>query len=349
LVDSRGGLSFCRGSRPCGLARRQCRSRYPHRTTAARGVPTADAQQDGQAKANRAAAEAAATEGHRQRRAGESDKTNGQTAGQGEGTSHRGTDAPENRKATANIKSTTVYQNEKGREARTGRDTRHGWPSLAGALAGKAPARGRLAALRGACLGLAGRGNGRHSRPQAAFPRAPPRANARGGGACAANARGGLNCGPRTARAEQAALAPRSELAARRGASARGAARRGPQAGQREPRGAATPGGECAGRAERHGLRRRRGRAGEAGRSAADRAGGADGPTAPTSWGPGRAGAPTPQPARGRSKARPAAGGLPWPCFAEGCPRATAGGQLGRDAPQARPWPPHYPSRPARP
>lgn len=101
--------------------------------------------------------------------------------------------------------STTVYQNEKGREARTGRDTRHGWPSLAGALAGKAPARGRLAALRGACLGLAGRGNGRHSRPQAAFPRAPPRANARGGGACAANARGGLNCGPRTARAEQAA------------------------------------------------------------------------------------------------------------------------------------------------
>lgn len=34
-------------------------------------------------------------------------------------------------------------------------------------------------------------------------------------------------------------------------------------------------------------------------------AGGADGPTAPTLWGPGRAGAPTPQPARGRSNARP--------------------------------------------
>lgn len=73
-----------------------------------------------------------------------------------------------------------------------------------------------------------------------------------------------------------------------------------------EPRGAATPCGECAGRAARHGLRRRRGRAGKAGRSAAARAGGADGPTAPTSWGPGRAGAPTPQPARGRSEARPA-------------------------------------------
>ena len=48
---------------------------------------------------------------------------------------------------------------------------------------------------------------------------------------------------------------------------------------------AATPGGECVGRAERHGLRRRRGRAGKAGRSAADRAGGADGPKAPTSGG----------------------------------------------------------------
>ena len=73
-----------------------------------------------------------------------------------------------------------------------------------------------------------------------------------------------------------------------------------------EPRGAATPCGESAGRAAWHGLRRRRGRAGKAGRSAAARAGGADGPIAPTSWGPGRAGAPTPQPARGRSEARPA-------------------------------------------
>ena len=82
------------------------------------------------------------------------------------------------------MKSTTVYQNEKGREARTGRDTRHVCPSLAGALAGKALACGRLAALRGACLGLAGRGNGRHSRPQAAFP-APRRARMRGEAALA--------------------------------------------------------------------------------------------------------------------------------------------------------------------
>ena len=61
-------------------------------------------------------------------------------------------------------------------------------------------------------------------------------------------------------------------------------------------------------------------------------AGGADGPTAPTQWGPGRPGAPAPQPARGRSNARPAASGPvgAWPCIAEGCPRATAGGQLDR-------------------
>ena len=56
-------------------------------------------------------------------------------------------------------------------------------------------------------------------------------------------------------------------------------------------------------------------------------------PQSPHLWGPGRPGAPAPRPARGRSKARPAAGGLPWPCFAEGCPRATAGGQLDQDAP----------------
>lgn len=73
------------------------------------------------------------------------------------------------------------------------------------------------------------------------------------------------------------------------------------------------------------------GRAGEAGRSAAARAGGADGPTAPTLWGPGRAGAPTPQPARGRSGARPRGARTEgaWPCGAEGYPRATAGGWLG--------------------
>lgn len=95
-------------------------------------------------------------------------------------------DPASRRDTTSNSKheSTTVYQNEKGREARTGRDTRHVCPSLAGALAGKAPACGRLAALRGACLGLAGRGNGRHSRPQAAFP-APRRARSAGKAALA--------------------------------------------------------------------------------------------------------------------------------------------------------------------
>lgn len=68
-------------------------------------------------------------------------------------------------------------------------------------------------------------------------------------------------------------------------------------------------------------------------------------PQSPHLWGPGRPGAPAPRPARGRSKARPAVGGLSWPCFAEGCPRATAGGQLDQDAPQARPWPPHFPGQ----
>lgn len=151
--------------------------------------------------------------------------------------------------------------------SRTGRDTRHVCPSLAGAPAGKAPACGRLAALRGACLGLAGRSNGRHSRPQAAFP-APRRARMRG----------------------EAALAPPVRAAAqiagpRRGKAAGRRARPGLAAGSGEGRGPATPGGECVGRAARHGLRRRRGRAGKAGRSAAARAGGADGPKAPTSGG----------------------------------------------------------------
>lgn len=114
LLISRGGLFFslvvklppirAGTAMISGKGQHPERGRYPQRTTATRGAPTADVQQDGQAKANRAAAEAAAAEGHRQRRAGERDSTNGQRAGQGEGTSHRGTDTPENRKATANIK-----------------------------------------------------------------------------------------------------------------------------------------------------------------------------------------------------------------------------------------------------
>lgn len=107
-----------------------------------------------------------------------------------------------------------------GREPARGRDTRHVLPSLAGAPAGKAPACGRLAALRGACLGLAGRGNGRHSRPQAAFP---PRPAAR---ECAGRRRLRRQCARRSklrpaaaARAERPAQAGR-ELAARRGGRA---------------------------------------------------------------------------------------------------------------------------------
>lgn len=70
------------------------------------------------------------------------------------------------------------------------------------------------------------------------------------------------------------------------------------------PEGAA--GERPASRQPRLGRRRRRGAGGGYARPPqAGGAGGADGPTAPTQWGPGRPGAPTPQPARGRSKARP--------------------------------------------
>lgn len=85
---------------------------------------------------------------------------------------------------------------------------------------------------------------------------------------------------------------------------------------------------------------------GKAGRSAADRAGGADGPTAPTQWGPGRPGAPTPQAARGRSKARPhevrPLAGLALLCGK--VPPSNAAAQLDR-AGLARPWAAHYPDR----
>lgn len=216
-------------------------------------------------------------------------------------------DPARSRDTTSNSKhkSTTVYQNERG----AGTRQRAGHPprfALAGRGTGRQGPRlwAAFAALRGACLGLAGRGNGRHSRPQAAFP-APRRARMR----------------------EEAALAPPVRAAVqiagpRRGKAAGRRARPGLAAGSGEGRGPATPGGECVGRAARHGLRRRRGRAGKAGRSAADRAGGADGPTAPTSWGPGRPGAPAPQPSAGcaRGKAREAARLRAWPCGGHGWP-----------------------------
>lgn len=235
-----------------------------------------------------------------------------------------------------------------GREPARGRDTRHVLPSLAGAPAGKAPACGRLLPP---CAGLAlalpaGETAGTPARRRRSLR--PAAREARG------RRRLRRQCARRSklrpaaaARAERPAQAGR-ELAARRGASACRAAWRGPLVGQREPGRAATPGGECVGRAARHGLRRRRGRAGKAGRSAADRAGGADGPTAPTSWGPGRPGAPTPQPARGWPGARPAKRprrGLAlrpdWVAPRNGWRLAWPEPPTGGDQP------PHFPDRPA--
>lgn len=129
---------------------------------------------------------------------------------------------------------------------------------------------------------------------------------------------------PRTGRAQRARTPPRGSAAGRR--SGAGPLRRAGLA-QAEP--------------HQRGQSRRRASAGRLAGARPDRAGGADGPTAPTEWGPGRAGAPTPRPARGRSKARPRRRRAPqgaWPCFAEGYPRATAGGW---QAPQGRrPEPP---------
>lgn len=130
-----------------------------------------------------------------------------------------------------------------------------------------------------------------------------------------------------------------------------GRARAAPQRARTPPRGSAAGRRSGAGPLRRAGLAqaephqrrqsRRRASAGRLAGARPDRAGGADGPTASTEWGPGRAGAPTPRPARGRSKARPRRRRAPkgaWPCFAEGYPRATAGGW---QAPQGRrPEPP---------
>lgn len=71
----------------------------------------------------------------------------------------------------------------------------------------------------------------------------------------------------------------------------------------------------------RLGCRRQRGAAGRYARPQGG-AGGADGPTAPTQWGPGRPGAPTPQPSAGcdRGKARAAARLRAWPCGGHGWP-----------------------------
>ena len=120
-------------------------------TTTQRGAPTADEQQAGQARATRAARAASGADCQTARFDRERESQRG-TAEPGEDTSQSGRGQPGKRNATANIKAPPFFQNEKGREARTGRDTRHGWPSLAGALAGKAPACGRLLPP---CAGLA--------------------------------------------------------------------------------------------------------------------------------------------------------------------------------------------------
>jgi hypothetical protein len=79
-------------------------------------------------------------------------------------------------------------------------------------------------------------------------------------------------------------------------------------------------------------------------------AGGADGPTAPTQWGPGRPGAPAPQPARGRSNARP--GQRPAPqglglALRRGAPVQRLRPNLTGPGPAgARPWAAHYPGQP---
>lgn len=154
---------------------------------------------------------------------------------------------------------------------------------------------------------------------------------------------------PREARTRAAtrragkALTRGVKIAAAHGPRPRGRGRR-PAAWRRDAASGAGPlrrAGLAQAEPHQRGQSRRRASAGRLAGARPDRAGGADGPTAPTEWGPGRAGAPTPRPARGRSKARPRRRRAPegaWPCFAEGYPRATAGGW---QAPQGRrPEPP---------
>lgn len=178
-----------------------------------------------------------------------------------------------------------------------------------------------------ACLGLAGCAPVWPSRPQAAYPCAPAAREARDRAAT---------------RKAGKALARGVKIAAAHGPRPRGRGRR-PAAWRRDAASGAGPlrrAGQAEAEPHQRRQSRRRASAGRLAGAWPARAGGADGPTAPTEWGPGRAGAPTPRPARGRSKARPAAGGPAgaWPCFAEGYPRATAGGW---QAPQGRrPEPP---------
>lgn len=123
--------------------------------------------------------------------------------------------------------------------------------------------------------------------PAGGVPRAPPRANARGGGACAASARGGTNCGPPQGQGRRPQGAARLGRWKRRGPRPRYAGRR----VRRQSR-AARPAPQAWPGWQGWPKRRRPGRRG--GR-----------PQSPHEWGPGRPGAPAPRPARGRSNARP--------------------------------------------
>ena len=140
IVAFLGSASLMLAKHPTGLVTRW--GVFYTWTTTQRGAPTADEQQAGQARATRAARAASGADCQTARFDRERESQRG-TAEPGEDTSQSGRGQPGKRKATANIKAPPFFQNEKGREARTGRDTRHGWPSLAGAPAGKAPACGR--------------------------------------------------------------------------------------------------------------------------------------------------------------------------------------------------------------
>ena len=216
-------------------------------------------------------------------------------------------DPARSRDTTSNSKhkSTTVYQNERG----AGTRQRAGHPPRF-ALAGRGTGR-QGPRLWAACRPARGlpwpcRPGKRPALPPAGgVPRAPPRANARGGGACAASARGGLNCGPPQRREPNDRRKPGESQ---------------PPAGGRAPEGrlgasgrspeARAPKGRYAGRRVRRQSRAARpapqawpGWQGWPKRRRPGRRGGR--PQSPHEWGPGRPGAPAPRPARGRSNARP--------------------------------------------
>ena len=162
--------------------------------------------------------------------------------------------------------------------------------------------------------------------PAGGVPRAPPRANARGGGACAASARGGTNCGPPQGQGRRPQGAARLGRWKRRGPRPRYAGRRvRRQSRAARPAPQAWPGWqgwpEC----------RRPGRRG--GRPHSPHIVGAGPPRstcAATERGlcPGQGPRSGPLAGLALRRARVA--------------RATAGGQLDR-AGLARPWPPHFP------